>query len=44
MEFAKQFEGEKGRMKISQKIDEDITKAINILNDPFVYREVFTHQ
>ena len=44
MEFAKQFEGEKGRMKISQKIDEDITKAINILDDPFVYREVFTHQ
>ena len=44
MEFAKQFDGEKGRMKISQKIDEDIMKAIDILDDPFVYREVFTLQ
>jgi len=43
MEFAKQFDGEKGRMKISQRIDEDITKAIDILDDPFTYREVFLH-
>ena len=43
MEFAKQFDGEKGRMKISQKIDQDITKAIDILDDPFAYREVFIH-
>ena len=43
MEFAKQFDGEKGRMKISQRIDEDITKAMNILDDPFTYREVFRH-
>ena len=41
MEFAKQFDGEKGRMKISQKIDMDITKAMDILDDPFAYREVF---
>ena len=41
MEFAKQFNGEDGRMKISQKIDQDIIKAINILDDPFVYREAF---
>ena len=41
MEFAKQFDGEKGRMKISQRIDEDITKAMSILDDPFAYREVF---
>ena len=44
MEFAKQFDGEKGRMNISQKIDEDIIKAIDILDDPFVYREVFILQ
>ena len=25
-------------------IDEDIIKAIDILDDPFVYREVFIHQ
>ena len=43
MEFAKQFDGEKGRMKISQRIDEDITKAIEILDDPFTYRDVFLH-
>ena len=43
MEFAKQFDGEKGRMKVSQKIDEDIIKAMDILDDPFVYREVFIH-
>lgn len=43
MEFAKQFDGEKGRMKVSQKIDEDILKAMDILDDPFVYREVFIH-
>ena len=43
MEFAKQFDGEKGRMKVSQKIDKDIIKAMNILDDPFVYREVFIH-
>ena len=41
MEFAKQFDGEKGRMKISLRIDEDITKAMSILDDPFTYREVF---
>ena len=41
MEFAKQFDGEKGRMSISKKIDEDIIKAISILEDPFVYRDVF---
>ena len=41
MEFAKQFDGEKGRMKVSQTIDEDIIKAMDILDDPFVYREVF---
>lgn len=41
MEFAKQFNGEDGRMKISQKIDQDIIKAINVLDDPFVYREAF---
>ena len=43
MEFAKQFDGEKGRMKISQRIDEDITKAMDILDDPFTYRDVFIH-
>ena len=43
MEFAKQFDGEKGRMKVSQRIDEDITKAMDILDDPFTYREVFIH-
>ena len=43
MEFAKQFDGEKGRMKVSQTIDEDIIKAMDILDDPFVYREVFIH-
>ena len=43
MEFAKQFDGEKGRMKISQRIDEDITKAMDILDDPFTYREAFIH-
>ena len=41
MEFAKQFDGEEGRMKVSQKIDEDIIKAVNVLDDPFVYRDVF---
>ena len=43
MEFAKQFDGEKGRMKISQRIDEDIIKAMDKLDDPFTYREVFIH-
>ena len=43
MEFAKQFDGEKGRMKVSQTIDEDIIKAMDILDDPFVYRDVFIH-
>ncbi len=43
MEFAKQFDGEKGRMKVSQRIDLDITKAMEILDDPFAYREVFIH-
>ena len=43
MEFAKQFDGEKGRMKISQMIDDDLTKAMDILDDPFTYREVFIH-
>ena len=41
MEFAQQFDGETGRMKVSQKIDEDIIKAVNVLDDPFVYRDVF---
>ena len=41
MEFAKHFDGEQGRMSISKKIDEDIVKAISILEDPFVYRDVF---
>ena len=41
MEFAQQFDGESGRMKVSQKIDEDIIKAISVLDDPFVYRDVF---
>ncbi len=41
MEFAQQFDGEEGRMKVSQKIDKDIMKAIGILDDPFVYRDVF---
>ena len=41
MEFAQQFDGEPGRMKVTQKIDEDIIKAINVLDDPFVYRDVF---
>ena len=41
MEFAKHFDGEQGRMSISKKIDEDIVKAISILADPFVYRDVF---
>ena len=43
MEFAEQFDGEKGRMKISQRIDEYITKSMDILDDPFTYREVFIH-
>ena len=44
MEFAKHFEGEKGRMSISKDIDDDIVKAMSILEDPFVYRDVFIQQ
>jgi len=44
MEFAKQLEGEKARMGISVKIDKDIIKAINLLDDPFVYKETFITQ
>ena len=44
MEFAKHFDGEKGRMSISKDIDDDIVKAMSILEDPFVYRDVFIQQ
>ena len=44
MEFAKQLEGEKARMSISVKIDKDKIKAINLLDDPFVYKETFITQ
>jgi len=41
MEFAKHFDGEEGRMSVSKTIDNDISKAISILEDPFTYRDVF---
>ena len=41
MEFAKHFDGEQGRMSVSKTIDNDISKAISILEDPFTYRDVF---
>ena len=41
MEFAKHFDGEEGRMNVSKTIDNDISKAMSILEDPFTYRDVF---
>ena len=41
MEFAKHFDGEQGRMSVSKTIDNDISKAMSILEDPFTYRDVF---
>jgi len=44
MEFAEHFNGMKGRIRIMSEIDMDMTKAIETLQDPFVYKEVFIPQ
>ena len=44
MQFAEHFHGMKGRIKIMSEIDKDMIKALEILQDPFVYKEVFIPQ
>ena len=41
MEFAEHFNGKKGRIRIISEIDMDIIKALETLQDPFVYKEIF---
>ena len=43
-QFAEHFQGKKGRLKISSETDKDLIKALSILQDPFVYKEVFIPQ
>ena len=43
-QFAEHFQGKKGRLKISSETDKDMIKALSILQDPFVYKEVFIPQ
>ena len=44
MEFAEHFNGMKGRIRIISEIDMDMIKALETLQDPFVYKEVFIPQ
>ena len=44
IEFADFFDGENGKMKIILEKDSDIQTAINILNDPIVYKNIFLPQ
>ncbi len=44
VEFADFFEGENGKMKIISEKDSDIQTAINILNDPVTYKNIFLPQ
>ena len=44
MEFAEHFNGMKGRIRIMSEIDMDMIKALETLQDPFVYKEVFIPQ
>ena len=44
VEFADYYYGIPGRMKRSLKKDKDILKAISILNDPIVYKDIFLPQ
>ena len=44
MEFADHFNGMKGRIRIMSEIDMDMIKALETLQDPFVYKEVFIPQ
>ena len=44
MQFSEHFHGMKGRIKIMSEIDRDMIKALEILQDPFVYKEVFIPQ
>ena len=44
MEFAEHFNGMKGRIRIISEIDRDMIKALETLQDPFVYKEVFIPQ
>ena len=44
MEFAEHFDGMKGRIQIMSEIDLDMIKALEMLQDPFTYKEVFIPQ
>lgn len=44
VEFADFFGGEEGRIKISSRKDKDIQQALNILNDPVAYEQIFLPQ
>ena len=44
IEFADFFEGESGKMKIISEKDADIKTAIDILNDPVTYQNIFLPQ
>ncbi len=44
VEFADYFQGGEGRIKISARQDNDIQKALNILNDPVAYENIFLTQ
>ena len=44
IEFADFFEGENGKMKIISEKDADIQTAIDILNDPVTYQNIFLPQ
>ena len=44
VEFADFFSGEEGRIKISSRKDKDIQQALNILNDPVAYEQIFLPQ
>ena len=44
VEFEDFFSGEEGRIKISSRKDKDIQQALNILNDPVAYEQIFLPQ
>jgi hypothetical protein len=43
-EFANQYDGKAGQFNVVSKKDNDIQKAIQVMNDPVVYTESFIPQ
>ena len=41
IEFAQSFGGNEGKLRASMEVDNDFLRAIEILQDPFVYKSVF---